>query len=78
MKTVPELEHDASRRKAEFAASLAALRQHLTISGLANEGLRVIDPQARLMAPAYAALKRYPVLVAGAVIAATWLWRRLR
>lgn len=78
MKTLPELASDARQRQVDFTATLTGLRQRMTIPALANEGLRFIDPKARLFAPAYAAVKRYPALAAGVVIGAAWLWRRLR
>lgn len=76
MKTLQQLEKEARDRHAQFNATLLDLQSRLTPRGLAKEALLHMDPHLTRLPPAFLAVKRHPILAAGAVAAASWLLKQ--
>ena len=75
MKTLQQLEKNAQDRRAEFTAKLTQLQNRLTLRGLADEAFRHLDPRFTQVLPVYSAVKRHPLVAAGAVAGLTWLFK---
>ena len=76
MSSLQQLEKEALDRRMQFAATLLDLRRRLTLPGLADEALRLFDPNFTRLPPVYSAVKRHPLLVAGALAGAGWLFKQ--
>jgi len=75
MKTLQQLEKNAQDRRAEFTAKLTQLQNRLTLRGLADEAFRHLDPRFTQVLPVYSAVKRHPLVAAGAVAGLAWLFK---
>ena len=73
MNRIDVLESEADRRRADFAASLRKLRQKLTPLGLADEGLRLIDPQAQAVDAVGQSLRKNPLPAIPLLLGLGWL-----
>lgn len=76
MKSLQQLEKEARDRRAQFNATLHDVQSRLTLPGLAKEALRRMDPHLTHLPPALLAVKRHPILVAGALAGAAWLLKQ--
>lgn len=76
MKSLQQLEKDARDRRAQFNATLLDIQSRLTLPGLAKEALRHMDPHLTPLPPAFLAVKRHPILVAGALAGVAWLLKQ--
>ena len=76
MKTLQQLEKEARDRRAQFNATLLDVQSRLTLPGLAKEALRHLDPHLTPLPPALLAVKRHPILTAGALAGAAWLLKQ--
>lgn len=76
MTTMPQLKEDAAARRAQFAATWQSVQARLTLPGLAEEVLRVSNTKIQPMRPAADAVRRYPLLAAGLLAGAGWMFRR--
>lgn len=74
--TMPQLKETATERRAEFEATWRAMQGRLTLSGLTEEVLRMSKNTIAPMRPAAAAVRCYPLLAAGLLAGAGWLFRR--
>lgn len=77
MSSLQQLEKEALKRRAQFTATLSDVQSRLTIPGLAKEALLHVDPQLSRLPPAFLAVKRHPVLAAGALAGASWLLKQV-
>ena len=75
MNSLSQLERDALDRRAQFAKTLLEVRSHLTPSGLANETLGLINPQYGRLRSACSAVIHHPILAAGLLAGAGWLFK---
>jgi hypothetical protein len=73
MNPIDVLEVEADRRRADFAASLRRLRLKLTPLGLADEGLRLIDPQAQAVDAVGQSLRKNPLPAIPLLLGLGWL-----
>lgn len=76
MKSLQQLEKEARDRRAQFNATLLDVQSRLTLPGLAKEALRYMDPHLAHLPPTLLAVKRHPILVAGALAGAAWLLKQ--
>ena len=76
MSSLLQLEREAQERRAQFAKTLHEVRGRLTLSGLANETLGLVNPQYTRLRSAYSAIKRNPILAAGVLAGAGWLFKQ--
>ena len=76
MKSLQQLEKEARDRRRQFNATLLDARSRLTLPGLAKEALRHLDPHIKPLPPALLAVKRHPILAAGALAGAAWLLKQ--
>lgn len=76
MTPLSQLEKDARDRRMQFAATLGDLRSRLTLPGLADEALGLLDPHFTRLPPVYAAVKRHPLIAASAIAGASWLLKQ--
>ena len=76
MKSLQQLEKEARDRRAQFNATLLDVQSRLTLPGLAKEALRHMDPHLTPLPPAFLAVKRHPILAAGALAGAAWLLKQ--
>lgn len=76
MSSLQQLENEARERRAQFNATLFDVQSRLTLPGLAKEGLLHLDPHLTRLPPAFLAVKRYPILAAGALAGASWLLKQ--
>jgi hypothetical protein len=76
MSSLQQLEREARDRRAQFDATLSDVQSRLTLPGLAKEALLQMDPYLSRLPPAFLAVKRHPLLAAGALAGAGWLLRQ--
>lgn len=76
MNSLQKLEREARDRRAQFDATLSDVQSRLTLPGLAKEALLHMDPHLSRLPPAFLAIKRHPILVAGALAGASWLLKQ--
>jgi hypothetical protein len=76
MKTLQQLEKEARDRRAQFNATLLDVQSRLTLPGLAKEALRHLEPHLTPLPSAFSAVKRHPILAAGALAGAAWLLKQ--
>jgi hypothetical protein len=76
MSPLQQLEKEARDRRAQFNATLFDVQNRLTIPGLAKEALLHMDPHLTHLPPAFLAVKRHPILAAGALAGASWLLKQ--
>ncbi len=76
MKSLQQLEKEARDRRMQFNATLLDVQSRLTLPGLAKEALRHLDPHIKPLPPALLAVKRHPILAAGALAGAAWLLKQ--
>ncbi len=76
MSSISQLEKEAERRRALFAASLLDLRSRLTLPGLVDLAVGYLDPRSTHLRPAYSAVRRNPLVAASVVAGAAWLLRQ--
>ena len=77
MKSLQQLEKEARDRRAQFNATLLDIQSRLTLPGLAKEALRHMDPHLPPLPPALVAVRRHPILAAGALAGAAWLLKQV-
>lgn len=73
MSSLQQLEREARECRAQFDAAFSDVQSRLTIPGLAREALLHVDPHLSRLEPAFLAVKRHPILAAGALAGASWL-----
>jgi hypothetical protein len=73
MSSLQQLEREARDKRAQFNATLSDVKRRLTLPGLAKEALLHVDPHLSRLPPAFLAVKRHPILAAGALAGASWL-----
>jgi hypothetical protein len=73
MNTIEALEAEADRRRADFTKSLGQVRRKLTPLGLADEALRLIDPQKQVIAAAGQSVRRNPLPAISVLLGLSWL-----
>lgn len=73
MSRVEALEAEADRRRAAFAKSLLGLRRKLTPLGLADEGLRKLDPQVQAVEALGQSLRKNPLPAIPFLLGLGWL-----
>jgi hypothetical protein len=76
MKSLQQLEKEARNRRAQLNATWLDVQSRLTLPGLAKEALRHMDPYIKPLPPAFLAVKRHPLLAAGAFAGAGWLLKQ--
>jgi hypothetical protein len=76
MKSLQQLEKEARNRRAQLNATWLDVQSQLTLRGLAKEALRHIDPHIRTLPSPILAVKRHPLLAAGALAGASWLLKQ--
>ncbi len=77
MSTLQQLEKEARDRRAQFNVTLLDVQSRLTPRGLAKEALLHMDPHFSRLPPAFLAVKRHPLLAAGALAGASWLLKQV-
>jgi len=77
MSTLQQLEREARERRTRFDATLSDIKDRMTLPGLAKEALLHMDPHLSRLPPAFLAVKRHPILAAGALAGASWLLRQV-
>jgi len=77
MSSLQQLEKEALQRRAQFNATLADVQNRLTLPSLAKEALLHMDPHLSRLPPAFLAVKRHPILAAGALAGASWLLKQV-
>jgi hypothetical protein len=77
MSSLQRLEKEARDRRTQFNATLSDVQSRLTLPGLAKEALLHMDPHLSRLPPAFLAVKRHPILAAGALAGAGWLLRQV-
>jgi len=78
MNRIDMLEAEADRRRMEFAESLRKLRRKLTPLGLADEGLRKLDPQAQAVDAVGQSLRKNPMPAIPFLLGLGWLVLNMR
>jgi hypothetical protein len=78
MNTIDTLEAEADRRRTELVASLRKLRRKLTPLGLADEGLRQLDPQGEALDAVGQSLRENPLPVIPLLLGLGWLVLNVR
>lgn len=76
MKSLQQLENEARDRRAQFNAKLLDVQNRLTLRGLAKEALLQVDPHLTRLPTAFLAVKRHPILFAGALAGTSWLLKQ--
>jgi hypothetical protein len=76
MSSLQQLEKEALQRRAQFNARLLDAQSRLTLPGLAKEALLHMDPHLTHLPPAFLAVKRHPILAAGALAGVSWLLKQ--
>lgn len=76
MRSLQQLEKEAHDRRAQFNATLFDVQSRLSLTGLAKEALLHMDPHLTRLPPAFLAVKRHPILAAGALAGASWLLKQ--
>lgn len=77
MSSLQQLEKEALQCRAQFNATLSDVQSRLTLPGLAKEALLHMDPHLSRLPPAFLAVKRHPLLAAGALAGASWLLKQV-
>lgn len=77
MSPLQQLEKEARERRVQFNATLLDVQRRLTLPGLAKEALLHMDPHLSRLPPAFLAVKRHPILAAGALAGASWLLKQV-
>ncbi len=77
MSSLQQLEKEAIERRAQFNATLADVQSRTTLPGLVKEALLHLDPHLSRLPPAFLAVKRHPILAAGAIAGASWLLNKV-
>jgi len=77
MSSLQQLEREARDRRTQFNAKLSDVQSRLTLPGLAKEALVHMDPHLSRLPPAFLAVKRHPILAAGALAGASWLLKQV-
>jgi hypothetical protein len=77
MNSLQQLEKEARERRAQFNATLSDVQRRLTLPGLTKEALLHVDPHLSRLPPAFRAIKRYPLVAAGALAGASWLLNQM-
>jgi hypothetical protein len=77
MSSLQQLEREAHDRRAQFNATLSDVQNRMTLPGLAKEALLHMDPHLSRLPPAFLAVKRHPLLAAGALAGAGWLLKQV-
>ena len=78
MSRIDALEAEADRRRADFAASLRKLKRKLTPLGLADAGLRKLDPQAQAVKAMGRSLRENPLPAMPLLFGLGWLALNVR
>ncbi|MGE0240814.1 MAG: hypothetical protein AB7S59_19005, partial [Parvibaculaceae bacterium] len=73
MNRIDALEAEADRRRADFAKSLRKLRSKLTPLGLADEGLRRLDPHSQAVDAVGQSLRENPLPAIPLLLGLGWL-----
>jgi hypothetical protein len=73
MNRIDALEAEADRRRADFVTSLRKLKRKLTPLGLADAGLRQLDPEAEALTAIGQSLRENPLPVAPLLLGLAWL-----
>lgn len=73
MNKIEALEAEADRCRADFTKSLVRVRRKLTPLGLADEALRLIDPQKQAIAAAGQSVRRNPLPAISVLLGLSWL-----
>lgn len=73
MNRIDILEAEADRRRTEFAESLRKFRRKLTPLGLADEGLRKLDPQVQAVNAVGQSLRNNPLPAIPLLLGLGWL-----
>ncbi len=76
MSSLQQLEREARDRRIQFNATLSDVQSRLTLPGLAKEALLHMDPHLSRLPPTFLAVKRHPILAAGALAGASWLLKQ--
>jgi hypothetical protein len=77
MSSLQQLEREVRECRAQFHATLSDVKCRLTLPGLAKEALLHVDPHLSGLPPAFLAVKRHPILAAGALAGASWLLNKV-
>ncbi|WP_119268698.1 hypothetical protein [Taklimakanibacter deserti] len=78
MNRIDALEAEADRRRANFAESLRKLKRKLTPLGLADAGLRKLDPHGQAMNAVGHSLRENPLPVMPLLLGLGWLALNVR
>lgn len=73
MNRIETLEAEADRRRAEFVTSLRRLKTKLSPLGLADAGLRQLDPEAQALTAIGQSLRENPLPIAPLLLGIAWL-----
>lgn len=73
MNRIDALEAEADRRRNDFIASLRKLKRKLTPLGLADAGLRKLDPEAEAVKAVSQSLSENPLPVVPLLLGLGWL-----
>jgi hypothetical protein len=73
MNRIDTLEAEADRRRADFVKSLRKLKAKLSPLGLADAGLRKLDPEAQALTAIGQSLRQNPLPVAPLLLGLAWL-----
>jgi hypothetical protein len=78
MNRIDALEAEADRRRNDFVASLRKLKRKLTPLGLADEGLRQLDPQGQAVNAVGQSLRQNPLPAIPLLLGLGWLVLNVR
>ncbi|MGE3872029.1 MAG: hypothetical protein AB7F74_03620 [Parvibaculaceae bacterium] len=73
MSRIDALETEADRRRADFIGSLRRLKRKLTPLGLADAGLRQLDPEGQALTAVGQSLRQNPLPVVPLLLGLGWL-----
>jgi hypothetical protein len=73
MNPIDTLEAEADRRRNDFVASLRQLKRKLSPLGLADAGLRKLDPEAQALSAIGQSLRKNPLPVLPLLLGIAWL-----
>jgi hypothetical protein len=73
MNRIDTLEADADRRRGDFVASLRKLKTKLSPLGLADAGLRKLDPETQALTAIGQSLRENPLPVVPLLLGLAWL-----
>ena len=73
MNPIDTLEAEADRRRTDFVASLRQLKRKLSPLGLADAGLRKLDPEAQALSAIGQSLRENPLPVLPLLLGIAWL-----